>query len=125
MDVMGDRQREKAHPQTVPASLTFGVYLAKPPHMEGKPVFCLISVKHVYPKTRSRVLEAYHEVQGDGLLWVEAEAHASRKEDPLRPALHGGGPHERAHLVQLINLHITHHMYHLLCVGEHSGTVSP
>lgn len=70
------------------------------------PVFCLFLLKHVYPKRKNRVLEAYHEVQGDGLLGVEAESHASRQEDPLGPALHGGGPHERAHLVQLINLRI-------------------
>jgi hypothetical protein len=74
--------------------------------MEGMPVFCLIFLKNVYRKARTRVLIAYHEVQGDGLLGVEAEPHASRQEDPLGPALHGGGAHERAHLVQLINLRI-------------------
>lgn len=47
-------------------------------------------------------------MQGDGLLRIEAEAHARRQQNPLRPRLHCGGPHEGAHLVQLINLRSTH-----------------
>ena len=43
-------------------------------------------------------------MQGDGLLRVEAEAHAVCQQDALRPGLHGGGPHDGAHLVQLIDL---------------------
>ena len=49
----------------------------------------------------------YHEMQGDGLLHCEAEAHAGRQQHPLRPRLHRGRPHERAHLLQLINLRST------------------